>query len=351
MNRQLLSRMDGENRARLTLIRLLCAVSIWRVAMTRLLPLAGSAAWWTTLVCLIPGFAVAAAFRLLIALTGASTITEAVRACVGKFGALLVSAVLGMLLLMEGVSSITALITLFTQGVGTRGTQLTLAILTGIALLFCLHREGLPRAAHLLRWGMIAIAVLVAAFLLPDVRLDHLYPLGGDGDASILSAGMAGLSLGWPLVLLLGVEPSRKQGRLRSGLIPAVLAVAAVLLATLLIPHELLVRQRGLARLLLLPARFAPNGLRVLALCLLMLSFFLSIGASAQMATAHLCMPLKDAPGWLPYAALTAMFLTQAVNPSMIWDALAVIEPWQLMPLAALAVLCLPIALFRRIKP
>ena len=63
MNRQTASRRDGERRAQVTLIRILCAVSIWRTAMTRLLPLCGGAAWWVTLVCLMPGFLVAALLR------------------------------------------------------------------------------------------------------------------------------------------------------------------------------------------------------------------------------------------------------------------------------------------------
>lgn len=351
MNRQLLSRLDGERRAHLTLIRLLCAASVWRVAMTRVLPLAGSAAWWTALACLLPGFAVAALFRGLMAMMGTATLTEAVRACLGRVGALLISLTLGALLLTEGISAITALITLFTQGVGTRGTQLTLAILTGVALLFCLHREGLPRAAHLLRWGMIVSALLIAVFLLTEIQPDHLFPLCGEGYASILSAGISGLSLGWPAVLLLTEEPPSGMGRLRSGIIPAFAAVAAVLLVTLLIPHELLMRQHGLAALLLLPTRFAPNGLQVVALCLLMLTFFLSIGASAQLATAHLCMPMKSAPAWLPYVLLAAMFLTQAADPAALWDVLAWIEPWLLLPLIVLVIVCLPIAFIRRKKP
>ncbi len=351
MNRQLLSRLDGERLARLTLIRLLCAVSIWRVTMTRILPLAGAATWWTALVCLLPGFAAAAGFRGVMALTGTSTLTEAVRVCLGQAGAALLSGTLGILLLLEGVSSITALITLFTQGVGTRGTQLTLAILTGVSLLLCLHREGLSRAAYLLRWGMIAAALLAAAFLLPEVRLDRLFPLQGEGNASVMAAAYSGMSLAWPVALLLTEEPPLRQGRLRSGILPAFAAVGAVLLATLLTPHELLMRQQGLAGLLLLPTRFAPNGLRVLALCLLMLTFFLSIGAAAQMATAHLCTPMKSVPAWLPYGLLAAMFLTQAADPAMLWDALGVIEPWLLAPLAVLAMLCLPIAVVRRVKP
>ena len=39
-------RRQAEQCARLTLIRLLCAVSVWRTVITRILPLCGAAAWW-----------------------------------------------------------------------------------------------------------------------------------------------------------------------------------------------------------------------------------------------------------------------------------------------------------------
>ena len=351
MNRQTLSRIDGERLAQRTLIRLLCAVSIWRTAMTRVLPLCGASAWWTTLLCLVPGFSVTILLRLVMHMTRTATITEAVRACLGRGGTMLSSLAFVVFLLLDGVSSITALITLFTEGLGTRGTQFTLAILTGVVLLFSLHREGLARAAYFLRWGMIAAAVLLAAFLLTDAKLDNLFPLHGDGDRSVLAAVKSGFSLAWPVALLLTVPPSSGQGRLRSGVLPAFGAVAAVFLLTMNVPHELLIRQKGLAGLLLLPTKFAPNALRVIAMCLLMLTFFLAIGAAAQLGTDHLCMPFKSVPAWLPYALLAAMFLSQAGDVSTLWRWLGYIEPWLIVPLALLAAVSLTIALIRRKTP
>ncbi len=348
MNRQIRARMDGERRAQMTLIRLLCAVSIWRTIMTRVLPLCGASAWWTALLCLLPGFATALLLRGTMALTHAATLTEAIRTCLGRFGAIVISVLLTALLLVDGIASITALITLFTEGLDTRGTQLTLAILTGVVLLFSLHREGLARASLFLRWGMIAAAVLVAAFLLTDVKVDNLFPIHGDGTSSALAALSAGVSLGWPLALMLTVQPLTGMGRLRGGGLPTFCAVAAVFLLTLLVPHELLVRQNGLASMLLLPTRYAPNALRVVAMSLLMLAFFLSIGASAQLATDHLCMPWKSVPAWLPYALLAGMFITQAADVSLLWRGIGCIEPWLIAPLALIAMICLPIACIRR---
>ena len=48
---------------------------------------------------------------------------------------------------------------------------------------------------------------------------------------------------------------------------------------------------------------------------------------------------------------LAAMFLSQAGDVSRMWTWLGRIEPWLLMSLAALAVICLPIAFIRRKTP
>ncbi len=345
MNRQTISRLDGERRAQGTLLRLLCAVSIWRTVMTRVLPLCGASAWWTALLCLLPGFAVAALLRFTMYLTHSATLAEAMRASIGRAGAFLLSGALAVLLAVDAVSSITALITLFTQGVGTRGTPLTLAALTGVVLLFSLHREGLARGAHFLRFVMAAAAILLAVILLGDAQPDHLFPLYGDGLDAVLAAAEAGFSLAWPVVLLLTAEPAQGKGRLRGAILPAFVSVGAVLLLTLTIPHELLIRQDGLAALLLLPTRYAPNALRVLTLSLLMLTFFLAIGASAQLATDQLFVAAKRVPVWLPYVVLAALFLSQATDASALWTLLGCIEPWLIAPLALLALISWPLAL------
>ncbi len=348
MNRQIQSRQAGEYRARGTLLRLWCAASIWRTLMTRVLPLCGTASWWTGLICLLPGFLAAALWRLILHVTGTSTLAEALRACWGGVGAVFGAVFLAVPLLLDGTASVTALITLFTQGVGTRGTQLTLALLTGGALLLSLHREGLARGAYFLRWGMAAAAGVMAAFALAGAEADHLFPLYGDGASSVATALQAGGSLAWPVVVLLTLRPSAGQGRRRSGILPAFAAVGAVVLLCLAVPHELLIRQEGLASLLLLPVRYVPNAVRVLGLCLMMLTFFLAIGAAAQQATDHLCMPWKHTPAWLPYGVLAALFFTQAGNISRLWRWLGMAEPWLLLPLAALALVSLPVAYLRR---
>ena len=341
------ARTAGENRTKMTMVQLLCAASIWRSAMTQVLPRCGAAAWWVTLLCLLPGFALAMLVRAVMHFSHAPTLTEAVRACWGKAGVWAISAVLSALLLVEGISGLTALITLFTQGVGTRGPPFTMALLTGGALLLALHREGLPRAVHFLRWGIIAAAVLIGVCLVPGARLSNLFPLHGEGDASILSALKAGISLAWPVALLLTLQPA-SPGRLRSAVLPAFTAAGVLFLLTMTIPTELLTRQNGLAAVLLLPAQYASNALRVLYLCLLMLTIFLSIGAAVQLAAIHLCAPMNRSIKRLPHALLIALILTQTGDADRLWRALITLQPWLLTVLTGIILICAPIAFVRR---
>ena len=351
MNQETRSRLDGEKRAQFTLLHLLCSVSVWRTAMTRILPLCGSAAWWVTLLCLLPGLLTTLLLRLTMRFSGAHTLPEAMRIALGKGGAVLLSAVLALPLAADALASVTSLITLFTQGIGTRGTPLTLALLTGGALIVSLHREGLSRGAYFLRWGMIGAVALLAAFALVEVRLDGIFPLYGDGRASVLTAVEAGVSLAWPLTLLLMSQPPRCTNRLMAASVPVLLPSGLLLLLTLTTPHELLVRESGLAAALMLPIRYAPNALRVLALSLMMLAFFLTIGASVQLLAGQITAHMKATPGWLPCALLAVLLLTQAADASLLWHGLGVIGPWLLLPLMLLSLCTWPIALTRRKRP
>jgi len=345
---RLQARQAGELRASRMFLQLIGVVSILRTALTRLAPLAGSSAWWLTLVCLLPGMAVFSVFVLAMRLTGTATLADCLRRCFGRLGAWLHAGLLGAALLLDGTASMTALITVFTEGIGTRGTQLTLAILTGTVLLFSLHREGLPRAAYALRWVMLAAALLTAAFTLPQLRPDGLYPMTGGGLPSLWTAFSAGVSLAWPLLLLLTLPPEEGCPR-AAALCPVVLSVAVVLLfVTLMLPHELLTAGRQLADSLLLPTRYAPSALRTLSQCLLMLVFFLAVGGAVQLAVGFLCAPAGRTPIWLPHAVLILLTLTQALDVSRLWAALECIGPWLLLPFAVLACAALPISILRR---
>ena len=341
------SRAAGECRACFSMLQLLCALSVWRTAITQILPLCSTAAWWVTIQCLMPGLVVTGLLRLAMKLTGSATLTEAVRVCTGRAGAWAVSVIFAVLLLTEALSGLTALITLFTEGVGTRGTAFTLALLTGGALLLCLHREGLPRAVYFLRRLMAAAAVIVAVCMLPRARADQLFPVWGEGAASVAAALKAGISLAWPVALLLTV-PDGDQGRLQYAVLPLSAVVAALLTLTLTIPQELIAGQEGVAKLLLLPAQYGSNSLRLLYLCLLMAGIFLSIAAAILLATENLRAPLKTRVKWLPYVVLALLILTQTGDAARIWAALSTVNQWLLLPLAVVALLSVPIACIRR---
>ena len=337
------ARQLGERQARMSLVQLLCAISILRTALTRIVPAAGGAAWWTALVALLPGVAVFLLAVLAMRLTHTATLMELVRRCLGRTGVWLMSATLAGALLADGASTLTALLTLFTQGLGTRGTQTTLALLTGGALCLCLNREGLARGVVLLRWVLLMGAAVVAALLLPALRTDHFFPLQGGGMATVGEALRAGASLSWPLLLLLTL-PRGKAPRLASAC-PVVLGVlAALLLICLSIPGGLLGGASTLAESLMLPARYLPPALRLLVYCLLMLGFFLAVAADVQLGTEALGVPLGRVPRWLPWVGLTLLVAVQMLEVQCLWDALTALSPWLLLPLAALTAACLALA-------
>lgn len=342
------ARIAGEARARTTFVQLICIVSILRTALTEIVPLAGCGAWWLTVVCMVPGALVYLLLAAGMRWTRTRTLSELVRRCLGTAGAWALSLLLTLLLLADGTATMTALITLFTEGIGTRGTQLTLALLTGGVLLTCLHREGLPRGVYLLRWVLLGAALLTAAFSAASIRMDNLFPMLGEGEPSLTAAFRAGISMAWPLLLLLTVP--QETGRLRvAAIFPVMLSVLGVMLfLCLTIPHELLMRTHALADCLLQPMRYASSAVRTLAQCLLMIAFFFSVGGAALLSADFLCAPLGRAPRYLPYAALMLLTATQALNTGAVWALHGMLEPWLLLPLAAIAVLCLPIAILRR---
>lgn len=344
-------RLLGERRARRTLVQVIAIASIWRTAMTDLLPMAGCGLWWTALTCLLPGLAVTALLSLAMRLNCSATLPELARSCLGPIGGWLVSLLLAGALAVEAVSAMSALIAVFTRGVGTRGTQITLALLTGGALLPSLHREGLARAAYLLRWVLLGGAVLAAATGLGAVRLDNLYPLLGNGGASVKSALCISWSLGWPFVLLLTIPQEEKRPRLCDAAPVVLLVTAALAFLCLTIPHEVLLAGGSMAQRLLLMARYAPSAVQVLLLSVIMLAFFLAIAGAVQGAAVSLLMPARNPPGWLPHAVLIAVIALQCLPFAALQRGISSLSPWLLLPFALLCALCLPMAIIRRKRP
>lgn len=338
----------SEMKARRAAIRLLCCVSILRTVWTRVTPLAGSASWWVTALCLVPGAVVCLSAMLAMRLTRTQTLTDCACRCFGRMGGAVVPVLLSLLLVHESLSSLTALITMFTEGIGTRGTQITLAALTGGVLLFCLSRQGLPRAVVLLRPVMTGAALLIAAVLLPKTHADGLHPLWGSGEDAIRSSLRAGVSMGWPLLLLLTVPGENAAEPGRAALPVPAIVVPTVLLQGLVIPHELLIRRYDLAGVLLQLTQYAPTAVQTLHQCLLMLVLFLSVGISIMLLTEQICTPVGESPRWLPGLLLTAVTATQTIRTERLWRGLEAAGRWLLLPAALLCLLCLMASVIRR---
>ncbi|MGN0777793.1 MAG: hypothetical protein ACI4MJ_01470 [Aristaeellaceae bacterium] len=320
-------RQLGNRRARVHQVQLLCVVSLLRTLAADVLPLCGSACWWLAPVCLLPGVVLYALACAVLKRTGTATLTEAARALLGKAGATVLSLLLSLLLLAEGAATMTALVTGFTEGIGTEGTQLTMAALTLLALLFCLHRDGLAWGIHLMRWPMLALAAGAAGVLMTLARADGLHPIGGPGQSAVISALRSGLRMGWPLVLLATLEPAR-PGWLRPLLPPVVLLGAAALLICLTQPCEVLTRPAGLAEHLLLPALHLPPALRTLTHALMMLAAFLTVATAAQLSAMHGLSPWGRDVNWLPGVLAGVMAATQALPIRPLWQALTGMLDW-----------------------
>lgn len=343
-------RMEGELRARRSMIRLAAAVSILRTALTQLLPIAGSAGWWVIPACLMPGLAVYALLAWVMRRTNTVVLSDALRALMGRAGGMVLSVVLAALVLIEGTASMTALITFFTEGIGTEGTQITLSLLTAGVLLCCLNREGLPRGVYLLRWVMLPALAVMAGNALLQARLDHAFPLLGEGSDTLWTVLRSGASLGWPLTLLLTAEPVKPGKRLREALPVLALCAAVTAAICLSLPHELLTSRHDLSGSLLEWTIHLAPAVRTLGQCLLMLVLFLSVGAASHLVTDAAAAPLGRAPGWLPYAVVILLALSQCLEVRMLWQALCVAQAWLLLPLAVIALTAAGWCLLRRRK-
>ena len=335
-------RRAGQRQTQNALIGLLSAVSMTRVGLTQLLPLCGSAAWWLSAACMLPGLCVYGALRLLLRHTHTRTLTDCARKLLGNFGGILIMLTLTLPLLLDGIASLTALITFFTEGIGARGSQFTLTLLTASVMLIALNRDGLPRGVYLLRHVLLVAAGIIAINALLDAHPDGIVPLLG----GIRSAwGMS-----WMLLLLLefpAEEGARRTPAMLAGLLPC---PVILLLLSLAIPPELTVPGRSLASGLVLPTLFLQPAVRTLAQCLLMMTLFLSIAGSAQLAARFLTSSCQKPKKWVPYALIGLLTLTQLFDISRLWRVLTALTAWSLAP-GVLLLLVLTIArLCRREK-
>lgn len=319
----------GQRRCQRSQWRLIACVAMLRTAITRVIPLAGSAGWWVVPVCMLPGFALYA--------LGCWGLRRNGQTCL--HGSRLVCILAALALLTDGVSSMTALTTLFTEGIGTPGTQLTLALVAGGMLLFALNREGLARGIFFLRWGLVGLLALVLIWYAAHAKIDHLFPALGGGWSSVRSGVLAGLGMTWPFLLAL-MEPPVAKHQAREPLPPALLCVTAVLCLCLAIPHEVLVISQSLGDTLVQTVAHLSPFLRLIAICLWMGGLFLSMGSVCSLSAAFLLAPWGRELPWL--AGVLALILagTQALAIRPLYQILSAVEPWLLAVLAVGTALC-----------
>jgi len=316
-------RQFGERLALRSQWRLVAGVTILRTAVTRVLPMAGAAGWWVTLACLVPG--------LLLYALGCGALKR------GRSLHKVVYLLAAVALLVDGTSTLTALVTLFTQGVGTAGTQFTLALVAGGMLLFALNREGLARGIYFLRGLILLLLAAVCIAYVSEAKVDHLFPLLGDGASSIWTAFRAGVGMGWVFLLPLLEMPVKKCSYTEP--LPVVLLCAGVLLTlSLRIPHEQLTRCYALGDCLVQTVQL-DSLFRLIAICLWMGTLFLSFGSACSMAARYALAPWGRSAAWLPACFVLLLTVTQALPVRELWQFMSMAEPWLLAVLIAGATL------------
>ena len=253
-------------------------------------------------------------------------------------------------LLLDGIASLTALITFFTEGIGARGSQFTLTLLTASVMLIALNRDGLPRGIYLLRHVLLVAAAIIAINALLDAHPDGIVPLLGEGVPPLKNGFRSAWGMSWMLLLLLEF-PAEEGTRGTPAMFVALLPCPVILLLlSLAIPPELTVPGRSLASRLALPTLFLQPAVRTLAQCLLMMTLFLSIAGSAQLAARFLTSSCQKPKKWVPYVLIGLLTLTQLFDISRLWRVLTALTAWSLVP-GVLLLLVLTIArLCRREK-
>lgn len=334
------ARLMADRLCHRSLLRLLVCASMLLGAVTQVVPHAGSASWWLVPALMAPGIALHLLLCLLLRGTGTRSLPECLSVLLGDAGRRVCMLLLALMVLVDAAASLTALVCLFTEGIDTEGTQLTIALLTCAALLWCLDQNGLPRGMRLFRYPLLGMIALLGLDLLSMAHWDHLYPMLGGGRASLWTAARAGMSLSWPLILLLGSAPVREHGtHARELMMPVLLVVAAVWGLIVAVPHEVLMTCSALAELLVLPVRYAHPAAQTLGQCLLMLGLFLLIACQLH-TLSELSLAQGKVRKYLPHGLLLLLAGTQLIPTVRLWSALSAVRVWFIVP-AAVLVLCL----------
>ncbi len=347
---RLQQRLMADRSCHRCLLRFLCVVSVLRSVLTLVAPAAGSASWWLVPVLLIPGTVCTVVVSGCMRATKTTTLGDCVRRLLGCGGSAVVGWMAAVLLLVDGITTITTLVCFFVEGIHTVGTQVVMTLLTCAVLVWCLDQAGLPRGIWLLKWVMLAAAVVVAANLVGMAKIDHLYPLLGNGERSVLEAVKAGAGLSWPLLLLLTQPPVREgTSHMRELPLPLLSMLAGTALLLLAFSNETLTSISTLAQALTLPVMYLHPAVKMLMQCLLMLALFLLLSAQAHTAYAQVKDALPRRWVYFPHAMVVVIGLTQLLPIKRLWSVLRMVQPWLLLPPVALTlVLLIKTILWRR---
>ena len=339
-------RQAAQERAWRSLWRAAACASILRTAVTRLLPQCGAAAWWMAAACLVPGLVCYGLCCLAMRWTRTSTLPECARALLGRAGEAALCLMCSLAAAADGAASMTALVTLFTQGIGARGTQLTMAVLTGLLLLPCLQRDGLTYGVRFLSRLMLALLALAAVSLLQLARADGLFPWQGNG--GLHAGAWQGVGMGWVFLLPLMRPTVSRRARVTDPVAPVLLCVGMVLLLNLALPHELWTAHTALADSMLLTVRFLSPMVDLTTVCLWMLGLFLQVAFAAWQGADFLLQPWGREMKYLPHVLAALMVSSQAWRVEGVWQALGALAPWLLLPLGLCAAV-LPLMGFIRL--
>lgn len=352
------ARLMADRLCHRSLLRLLVCASVLLNALTQVVPHAGSASWWLVPALLVPGIVLHLLLCLLLRGTGTRSLPECLGVLLGDVGRRICMLLLALMVLVDAAASLTSLVCLFTEGIDTEGTQITISLLTCAALLWCLDQNGLPRGMRLFRCLLLGMMALLALDLLSMAHWDHLYPVLGGGRASLVTAARAGMSLSWPLILLLGSSPVRENtpvqestpirqstpvraqgGHARELIAPLLLVVAANFALIAAVPHEVLMTCSALAESLVLPVQYLHPAAQTLGQCLLMLGLFLLVACQLH-TLSELALVRGKVRKYLPHGLLLLLLGTQLIPTVKLWSVLSAVRVWFIVP-AALLVLCL----------
>ena len=217
-----------------------------------------------------------------------------------------------------------------------------MALVTLLAALCCCQEKGLPRCVWLLRFPLLVLALLLLADLLTKAQLDFLHPISGAGDALNQRLFLSQNALGWPLLLFAELPPGTGQ-RETGPLSPLVLFLLMLSAAVLALPTELAMTAKNLADAMLLPLVFLTPTNRLLALVGWMVGLLLALAISLRWGTSLLRALGKPHHSWPFYAGLAVLLLApQLAGTQTLRHALKLLQPWLLVPGAALLLALVP---------